>query len=313
MLTIAYLTNRKEPHIEWFFRSLRRECKGHCADTKVIVVDFWCNHRPAGFVNEGVIHVPPKPTVWQGHHKLTKDNWFAASNARNTALCLAPDGWIAHVDDLSVLMPGWLSCVREAMNNNYIACGSYRKVNKLIVEEDGSVPNWAPVVGQDKAGKTIEIGLDTRFPQVKQDLTPHTGGWLYGCSLAAPVEALLSINGWPEDLCDGMGYEDVYTGIVLHNAGFRLMYDRRMMTLESEEGHRPTRDDATFIRRDPGVSPNDKSHAALAVAQSSTRFENVSVGNIRDLRARLLRGDPFPPRTEPAYEWFSKQHLSLLQ
>ena len=39
MITIAYLTNRKETRIEWFFDSLTRELGGDCERVQVVVVD----------------------------------------------------------------------------------------------------------------------------------------------------------------------------------------------------------------------------------------------------------------------------------
>ena len=121
MLTIAYMTHRKEPLIGWFFDSLDNELGGQYEGVKVVVVDFYAQpcdgwteedveKRKAKFVElskTDVLHVPPKPSVWQGPHRLTKVNYFAASSARNTAICLAEDGYVVFMDDLSVIMPGW--------------------------------------------------------------------------------------------------------------------------------------------------------------------------------------------------------------
>lgn len=124
VLTIAYMTNRREPRVDWFFASLARELStaaaGELGNLRCVVVDFWADEsgRRAAFAalapaGVELVHVPPKPTVWQGPHRLTGRDYFAAASARNTALCLAPDGWIAYVDDLSVLMPGWLAACRD--------------------------------------------------------------------------------------------------------------------------------------------------------------------------------------------------------
>jgi hypothetical protein len=295
-LTICWLTNRRDHKAEWFLDSLHRELGGDYSGVSVIMID---PRLSAGSVNARC--VPPKPSTWQGPHRLTKEDWFAACNARNTGLCFAPDGWIAYADDLSVLLPGWLQSVREAMDGNYIVCGAYQKVNGLVVER-GEVKAFTPIEGCVDA--RWQFGQDTRAVQVE-------GNFLYGCSSAMPVEALLAINGWPEDLCDGLGFEDCLTGHALENAGYVLRYDRRMKTLESDELHFV---ETPLKRYDFGVHPNNKTHAALRIARNAKRFDNPSLGEggIRALRAKVLAGEPFPVPTGPTHEWFTGKPLGEL-
>lgn len=310
-LTVAYMTARKEPKIEWFLDSLTNERKNDSGNINLAIVDFYAKERTGfGLTLPGFLkHVPPAPSVWQGEHRLTKDNWFAAANARSTALCLAPDGWIAYVDDLSVLMPGWLRSVREAMAGNYIACGAYQKVKGLVVEN-----------GEVETFTYFHAGEDNRLKHVIQDVTQCGGNWLYGCSLIAPVEALLSVNSWPIDLCDGHGFEDVCMGIVLKNAGYDIRYDRRMMTYESEEDHHKepafTRKDWHFengVAAEGGNGHSDKSHGALKIALASKSFPNsFGEGGIRALRQKILAGEPWPIPTSPDREWYTGKLLSEL-
>lgn len=294
------MTCRKEPHLEWFLDSLRRECRHNYEGIKVLVVSFHSLELAMPLEAIDIQIVSPKPCVWQGPHRLTKENWFAAANARNTALCLAPDGWIAYVDDISVLMPGWLNSVREAIAGNYIALGAYKKVRNLRVE-DGVVVSC----------EEFPSGVDSRWPFGKDnEAVPATGGMMFGCSVALPVESLLTINGWPEDLCDGCGSEDYCCGLALQNNGFVFKYDRRMLTLESEELHHV---EPAFRREDYGVSPNDKSHAILNTAMGSKNFPNsFGFGGIRELRRRILAGEPFHVRHTPDRDWYTKQLLSEL-
>lgn len=336
MLTIAYFTSRKEPKIEWFFNSLLNEAEASGLDDltgfKIVVVDFWAQLGPdwpevakLGFpsvdrrldqfnqkgakwlksAGAAYMHVRPKPTVWQGPHRLTKADYFAAANARNTAICLAPDGYIAFVDDLSVLMPGWLAAVREAQLRGYIVAGAYRKVKDMVVEQ----------------GKLVSFtdhpsGVDHRFGSgVPQAPVPCPPSWLFGCSLAAPVEAFLKINGYPE-ACDSMGYEDSITGSALAKNGYEILYDRRMMTYESEELHHQLpvmlREDP--CRGDPHANPrDDMSHAMLRNFANATRFENYfGEEGIRGLRKRVLAGEPFPVMGIPQHRWFDSKPLSEL-
>lgn len=306
-LTIAYMTNRVNPRIHWFFNSLHRECKGDYSEFEVLVVDFHAETlgRRGAFStlfkgpSEKLRHVTPKPSVWQGPTRLTSKDYFAASNARNTALCLTRTEYIAYVDDLSVMLPGWMDAVVTGYSPNQVKCGAYRKVNSLQVDDGGNVLDFS----------NSEQGHDHRFKLVNQDVVPCDASWHYGCSLLAPVELYLKINGWPE-ICDGMGYEDSVTGKVLKNIGVTFCYDRRMMTYEDELAHF---EDAPMTRWDPGVSPNDKSHAMLRGNHNAQRFPNYFDGDgIRALRDSVLRGEPFPIARIPEHEWFTGRPLTSL-
>jgi hypothetical protein len=308
-LTVAYLTNRKHCKIEWFYESLARQLP-EGSSVHIIVVDFWADEpgrreemwqkydQPA-FHDGGAYwtHVAPKPNVWSGPHRLTSVDYFSAANSRNTALCLAKTDWIAYVDDLSVLCSGWLNSVYQAMRESYIALGSYKKVRKLVVRD-----------GYPESCEDFPSGWDNRLAHVQADLSSCAGNWLFGCSFAAPVQALLDVGGSPE-MCDstGLGSEDYCLGIALANRGHSFRYDRRMMTLESEEGHHNP-DELKFKRSDKGVSPNDKSHAMLAYAQGANYFPN----GLTPMRAAVQAGLPFPIPTEPTTDWYDGQPLSEL-
>ncbi len=304
--TIGYFTHRREPMIEWFLSSLYNQEGFEPDKVKIIVVDFFCATSrklwPSG-QHPQIEFVPPKPCVWQGPHRLTKEDFFAASNARNTAIALCQTEWIAFVDDLSVLETGWLKSVQEAIREKYMCFGAYRKVKKLQVSDQGHVVDF-----EDHPG-----GHDSRWNIGSDDKAINcSGNLLYGCSCVLPMEGLLKINGFPEALCDGMGFEDSLTGIVLNNAGYGAKYDRRMLTLESEEMHAQG---PVFRRDDFGKSPNDKSHRALEIAQATTRFTNDFGGgysNIEDLRQWVISGGDFPIPGNPKYEYFTGRALSEL-
>ncbi len=346
-VTVAYFTSRKNPHIEWFFSSLYRELGGNYEGIRVVVVDFWAQamdgriqgispnwteadvmERRALFALASAalslagvtcLHVPPKPTVWAGPSRLTKENYFAAANARNTAICLAPDGWIVGVDDVSVLMPGWWKAVQAAIDGDYVVCGAYRKVKDLVVE-NGNVVSFTD----------FAAGHDHREAVAKGKITDTNGGWFYGCSFAAPVEALLQIGGFME-ICDGMGFEDVPAGLMMKANGWELKYDPRMLSYESEEAHFL---DKPMIRIDPVKEPtimpatalgypemrNDKSHALLRLLwphgwrDQAIRYHPGYFGpeGIRGLRKRVLAGEAFPKMGIPEHCWFSGVRLTDL-
>src|SRR5262245_32444690 len=133
-LTIAYCTSRSQSRLEWFFDSLRNQLQGD--PIKIIVVDFYQTalHRDANAFGFTATLTPPKPSVSQGSHRLTKEDWWAKSNAMNTAICLCETDFIAFVDDRCVLAETWLGAVQRAMNNEYAVCGAYEKRANMKVE-----------------------------------------------------------------------------------------------------------------------------------------------------------------------------------
>lgn len=310
MLNIAYITNRLDPKIEWFFDSLHVECAGDYEDIRLIVVDFFAD-KP-GRLREilgkayvaPLVHVPPKPTVWQGRYRRTSKDYFAAANARNTALLLAQDGHIAYVDDLSVLVPGWMNCVRDAVAHDRVTFGCYNKVNKLHVSRGHIISYEAHDEGRDpRVTALASLG--------KSGLQPCAGQWLFGCSLVAPVEAFLDINGWDED-CDSMGAEDYAAGIMLDKAGYACHINTDMQTIEDEALHwlpgvdfpRP---DKLNVR---GFKDGSAAYLHMLLNGRNTAPNYFGVDGIRPVRAAVLAGAPLPVCRIPEHDWRDGQPLS---
>ncbi len=300
-LTIAYLTSRKDCRIEWFFESLAQELDGDYRNVRLVFVDFQWKGRTLGNFPCPTVHVQPKPTVWQGQFRLTSQDYFAAANARNTALCLAPDGWIAYVDDLSVLMPGWLTCVRQAMHESYIVFGAYKKV--LGLQMSNGVMSY----------RETPSGIDSRWGSGRDHPVPAAGSWLFGCSLAGPVEAFLQVNGWDEDAdCCGMGGEDYLCGMALERAGYKFKYDRRMLTLESEELHHAEPPLIRLIEKVDGKPDASQVLLKMAIKGRCPAPNYFPPGGIRAERERVLRGGAFTPARCPEHSWYSGKPLKEL-
>jgi hypothetical protein len=325
-LNLCYVTARKEPHLEWFLSSLAKECGGDFSSIQIIIVDYWANPfggtkadhearrayvfnrvEAAGIPEDAVNWVSPKSTPWQGRQRQTQRDWFNVANSRNTALCYCEDGHVAFIDDLSVLMPGWLNFAAQAvMAPKTVTCCGYQKVRNLIVEK-GAVISF----------DANESGRDSRLKHARRSdrpLAPCPNDWHYGYVLG-PVGAYLDVNGWVETDAAGLGFEDMPTGINLARKGYAMRYDPRMLALETEDGH----DDTKFHRADYGISPNDKSHWLLHSARTGDGWARNDFGNgmnLRELRDHVFAkaSNPFPtPRPNAREPWsgilLSQLHL----
>lgn len=297
-LTIVYVTARHEPKLEWFLDSLDRETGKDYSNTKIIIVDtlLW-SRKDITLYNgdKNLIMVEPKPTIWQGKHRITKTDWWAKCNAMNTGIALCDTEWIAFVDDRSVLSRGWLQCVQDSMIHGYAVCGSYEKRANLKVE-NGEVLDGGELLG-------LDIRTQRGFPH-------RTADW-YGGSGALPLEWCLRVNGFPEDVCDGLGFEDIAFGILLRNNHLEMRYDSRMRIIEDRT---PT-EIGGALKRASKPSPNDdkyqaKDYRILAIMGASSTSGNSY--DLTDLRQRTLRGEPFPPPTASHKDWFDGEEISQM-
>ncbi len=301
-LTIVYATSRRDPKIEWFFDSLSKQVKrGDKID--IVVVDHFANEEGhAKKTMERFLkafqmcpgEIPkvtisnPKPTIWQGEHRITKEDWWAKSNALNTGICLCKTDYIAFVDDRCVLAPTWLDAVEEAMRDGYATCGSYEKRHNLKVEQGVVVDPGT------------DIGGDTR-PQDRGVIRMRD--W-YGSSGVLQLEWCLRVNGFSEDVCDSLGMEDSVFGINLRNNGCAVYYDPRMKIIEDRT---PGEIDGALKRTDWGISPDDASHAVLEkFKEQKTSLNSFDIRKVRDA---VLAGKPFPSPSASHTHWFSEENI----
>lgn len=299
--TIAFITSRPEPEFDWFTDSLEREVKralgGKWAGVEVIVVDFYRPQRSRLVRTPGKTqHVSPKPTVWQGEGRLTKDHWWATANARNTALCLCSTEWIAFLDDRCVIQPGWLDRIKAAQEGKYVVAGSYEK-RRGMTAISGVIAHGGIITGEDgRAAYQAKEGIANPMK--------CGGEWLFGCNFSLPLEWALAVNGVDES-CDGLGAEDTVFGCHIHNAGYPIKFDSKMKMIEdripSAVNHAPMK------HKDKGVSPNDKSHAQVKWLTPLKRAQHGF--EIRTVRANALNGAGFPPAWGPKVDWYDQEPL----
>jgi hypothetical protein len=297
--SIAYFTNRKDPKIEWFAYTLKKEIESfNFAPAEIIIVDYYADEDGRRkFIQEKLgnwtaltpklWHIPPKPCAVQGKHRKTSRNHFAAANARNTAFARCSNDYIVCVDDLSALNRGWLNQISHAMEHKYCVLGAYKKVLNLIVDPSGAISfNHHPP------------GVDSRWNSGSDaGIVRAAGSWLFGCSFGLPIEFAERVNGFDE-ACDMQGAEDYDFGIRLERAGAKIFYNRNLMTWESEEEHHSPGNEK-FTREsklmfyDGGMIGSD--HVMLRRVMRENR--SWTIGNdftLSDLRKQILAGGQFP-------------------
>jgi glycosyltransferase involved in cell wall biosynthesis len=237
---------------EWFIEPLRKSIADNNITTpiQIVVVDGFLYESSdksarkeyfASRVGEiELTHVSPKPTRWQGEFRLTQDNYFAASNTRNTGACYAKYDYLVYVDDLGIISPTWLQAVINAMEKNEIHCGAYKKIKTIIYE------NLLYAGGDDTHG------IDHRLNVYKNDISKCPGSHLYGSSFCLPKAVYFKINGQNE-MCDGLSGEDYDFGIRLDKSGYSIYYNKLMLIHESEYAF-GSDTDRKCLRKDPVIT-----------------------------------------------------------
>lgn len=300
--TICYMTGRDHPKVEWLFDSLKYQLLPG-DDITVVIVDLQREKRTITSNDFMVRHIPPKPNVWQGASRLTNENWWALSNARNTGICCCQTEWLSFLDDRCILSPHWLQCVREAQRAGYGMLGKYQKQKGIAADRPGELYEygmiqWGEITGEDGRAEYVKKNWDNIAP------VKCPGEWSFGCNITLPVEWCLVVNGFDE-ICDGLSMEDVIFGKMLENNGYPMCYDHRALMTEDRT---PGECEPVMIRKDKGISPNDKSHALLSMLKDLKRAKHPI--DLRHIRADFLEGKGFPAPWGPIADWYDGQLLS---
>jgi hypothetical protein len=254
MITIIYITCRKECKIEYFLDSLHRQLTQKTPPIQIVIVDSLVDvsgrrENFAGLIRDRFeyVHVMPKPTKWQGEHRVTKCDYFCAANPRNTGVCYAKYDYVAFVDDLGVLAPTWLEQVLDGQLRKRIYCGAYTKMDNMSV-----------VDGIRTGGDANPGDIDSRLLFYKQDICECYDSHMFGSSFCMPLHVFLGVNGLNEE-CDSCGGEDYEFGIRLKRGGHILYYNKRMFIHEDKNiAHIDAQN--VKIRDDPAIRRDDFLH-----------------------------------------------------
>lgn len=157
--SIIYISNRRDSKFQWFLESLRLDAPmDDLAQTQLIYVDHyaeetgrseWATGHKEIPLFHSMTHVPVKPNVWTGSHRLTSVDYFAASNFRNTGLIHSKADHVVFIDDLSVVCPGWWDHVKESKKLKEVYFGTYEKHSEMTVEDGLIVGSIRDLIGVD--------------------------------------------------------------------------------------------------------------------------------------------------------------------
>jgi len=294
MLSIVYITFRENCKFEWFIDSLLQQTDADLRKWIQIIIVDGLLYDPTvsesdrrNFIKNTIgdnfefVHVPPKPTMWQGKYRVTSENYFAAANTRNTGACYAKYDYIAFHDDLGCPSQKWLQGVLGAKIKNQVHCGAYTKAYDIVVESGIVVSKR-------------DNGIDHRLSVYRQDISPAYNSHFYGSSFCMPLELYFKLNGINE-MCDGNAGEDYEFGMRILRSGTQFYYNKLMFIYESEDIFGSDRE-RKCIRADPKKDPNnpksDLSHYMLDYVQTCPLEVNPEF-NLREYNQKILSGmDP---------------------
>lgn len=120
--------------------------------------------------------------------------------------------------------------------------------------------------------------------------------------MGMPLEWALNVNGF-EELVDGLGAEDYMMGMMLSNAGYTAKYDPRIKVIQDRT---PGECGPVMPKTSKERFPNDKEDKGhKAIERFGTQKRTSHVWNLREIREKVLRGEPFPPSSMgPRLDWF---------
>lgn len=305
-VTICFMTGRAEPHLDWVLDGLASQVDPSDEIDLIVVDALAWDPSPRNVLSDresailprivcqglSVRVTPPKPTIWQGRHRVTSCDWWATASARNTALVLARHDYIAFLDDRSRIGPAWLETVRKAERDRAsVVCGSYDKL-------EGTLD--APRTASDHRREMSPSGKI------------NCGGqWLYGCTFCLPLAWALEVNGLEEG-CDGLTGEDYIFGLMLGNAGRRIDFSTSLYVYQDRTvGNQSCK--GSYACMDKGRSPNDKSHAALKRFGRRTRTEFTPDLTLLRQLFEVGAAFPIPDPNGDHRDWYDDQPIAEMR
>lgn len=300
MISIAYCTAREEPRFEWIADGLSNT---GCHNFELIIVDAIINNdrieKFKSIVKDRfpVQHVEPKPCMWSGKHRLTKNNYFSLSNSRNTALCYAKYGHVAFVDDCAVISDGWLDYHMMAAHKKICMGGPSSKLFGMDVE-NGRLKKFSSIYITEPDSRMSVLALEWRHKETRPIEVRKE--WLYGCNFSVPLQDAINVNGFDEMFDGQRNSEDCDFSIRLSNNGCQIYFHPECSIFESAEDH-VRKWHHTYEKKINDLPAN--SWLANVRLRSGLSWALNLGKNIQAYRNSLANGGTFEIPTEPTEDW----------
>lgn len=314
-LTIATITARHEPHLDWLLAELDKQALPG-DEIELVLVDFYgralselaAPEWTAALADGGspwlaeIIESRPKPNIWQGAYRLGPVDLHAIANARNTALALAGGPFVFFVDDRAHLGPRWLERARAAAG-----------------AAEAGIPPYALCGPCDKlksgGGRGVISARDDRRRFGRNVAMDAPGDFLLGGNFGAPLAWMLEVGGH-EEASDPIGWQDVILGRMLKNRGRRIVFDSTFeVTLDRvRSAGEPEHPFPRINKFTPGKPPGFD--AANEAKRRFGRLQHTSdmTADLGELRTRIAAGAgwPIPDPATPRVDWYDGKPIAEL-
>ena len=253
-------------------------------------------------------HVLPKPDPWQGRFRKTTRDYSNHNCARNTGIALARGGYIALVDDCSVVDPDWISHHYRAALQGCAVAGAFKTYNTAAIET-------GVIVSGD-----LTSGQDHRIEHSGPIAKLCGGGWFFGLNSGAPMKYALAVNGYDEMFGGQAGGDDLDFGLRIERAGCKIyfmpdcMIYQILATHEMICNHNSWGAKQLATQKELTLRGNQVRYANEMLIQNlfDDAKRTLPVGNNFDLKKMrehaLLTGE-FPPVRDLELDWRDGQPL----
>jgi hypothetical protein len=310
-ITICTTTLRKQPRFKETADSLFKAPKPQI-EWEWLVVDgiLWYEKNRREELEEAVAgrftfrHVVPKPSLWQGPHRLTSKDYWDACSARNTAFIAATHPYVVFIDDCMEVDEFWFYQILTAYTQDLAYAGTYSSLNT----------NRRPISG----------GEDHRKTQCPSTQMVY-GGWLYGMNMGVPLNKALNVDGYDETYSGQGGVEDCDFGVRLDRAGCKVIWLPESMVYQLMDSHEPVCGYAGGASKEVGfkapLKPKERKLkngmvrfaneflTERLMTEDVKRYLPLKMRNIRELRKLYWEGKPLPVPSWPSTDWRDGQRL----
>jgi glycosyltransferase involved in cell wall biosynthesis len=229
------------------------------------------------------------------------------SSARNTGIIHARGELLVFHDDNTWLPPNWLSRHIQAFNLGFDGmaglshgthelsfidkCPSCAKPKQQTIQLEGLNLTKDYREGYDR-DKFVVLDKDTGKIIETYNILPI--GWLYSCNMSIRTEAILNINGFPEEFCGQMGSEDSFASVCLQRLGAKLVLDKKSYVIHiSDEHHISFNDMFKFTNKevmlkDGKMHFSNEKYVEDLIFKEVNRYRNNPHLNLREMREQKL-------------------------